>query len=164
MGNVELSKSGVSNSRPSQPFSAARERIPKLLMNFGSIATDHRRTNVWSPDHRPHLRGTNFCHSEITLLMLERWRPFFFGDRSYFRLHFRDRCPEKWWSPNLKLHAALGTIAHICNVAPRSPRVWHPWYKLSSFSRGEHHDFCAQMGILTPSDDPLCKCGTIKIP
>ena len=37
---------GVSSSRPSQPFSAAREAILKLLMNFGSIATDHRRRNV----------------------------------------------------------------------------------------------------------------------
>ena len=37
---------GVPNSRPSQPFSAARETILKLLMNFGSIAMDHRRTDV----------------------------------------------------------------------------------------------------------------------
>ena len=106
---------------------AAQEIILKLLMNLGSIATDRRRKNFWSPDHRPHLRGTNFCHSEINLLMLERRRPFFFGDQSYFGLHYRDRCPEKWWFPNPKLHAALGTIAHICNVAPKSPRVWHPW-------------------------------------
>ena len=40
----------------------ARETILKLLMNFGSIATDHR----------PHLRGTYFCYSEINLLMVER--------------------------------------------------------------------------------------------
>ena len=68
---------------------------------------------------------------------------FYFGDRSYFGLHYRDRCPEKWWSPNPKPHAALGTIAHICKVAPSSPRVWHPWttlrYRISTLVKYKLH-------------------------
>ena len=38
--------SSVSNSRPSEPFNAARETILKFLINFGSIATFHLRKNV----------------------------------------------------------------------------------------------------------------------
>ena len=41
-----LYRAGVSNSRPSEPFSAASETIEKFLMNFGSIAMFHCRTNV----------------------------------------------------------------------------------------------------------------------
>ena len=37
---------GVSNSRPSELFNAAREVILKFLLNFGSIATFHFRRNV----------------------------------------------------------------------------------------------------------------------
>ena len=34
---------------------------------------------------------------------------FFSGDRPRCELHYRDRCPEKWGSPN----PALGTIANM---------------------------------------------------
>ena len=76
-------RAGVSNSRPQgrmrpiELLSAAPQVILKLLMNFGSTATDNCRTNAWSSEQRPHWRGTNLCHSEATFLQPERCWPFF---------------------------------------------------------------------------------------
>ena len=45
---------------------------------------------------------------------------FFFGDRPRCGLHYRDRCPEKWWSPNRKPSCGPG---HDCQHAMLLPEA-----------------------------------------
>ena len=84
----ECLRAGVSNSQPSEPFNAARETILKFLINFTSC-------------HR-----TRFLINEAwRRAMVWRWwrgNDLFFLDRHRCGLRYRNRCPEKWWSPNRK--------------------------------------------------------------
>ena len=105
-------------------------------MNFGRIPTDYRRTNVWSPDHRLHLRGTDFCHSEITLLMLERWWSFFFLEIGYITVILAKRSGDlqiqNFMQPSARLliYATWPPEAHEFNTPGVEDLFFHTKYRL----------------------------------
>ena len=116
-------------------------KLPNEFRQYCNGLSSNKRLNPWSQATLVRYRffsfGDNFtwCNNKTRFVVLMRamMRRCWKGDDLFFEidLHYRDRCPQKWWSPNRKLHAALGTIAHICNVPPRSPRVWHPCCRIT---------------------------------